>query len=84
MASGTEGTDVSGGGVVNNDYACPHCGRKFPVFYWGVSGRAGGYGTIRKPGLAIANFRRHKEACVKNMTLVKDQPGYKIGCFVDR
>ena len=46
-------------------YTCPHCGRKFPKWYWGITGKFGGYGTVKKPGLAAANFRRHKEACAR-------------------
>jgi hypothetical protein len=46
-------------------YKCPHCQKEFTAWYWGVSGRAGGAGTIKKPGLARANFERHKRACYK-------------------
>jgi len=45
------------------EYICPHCNKNFPLWYWGVSGHVGGWGTIRKPGLAKANFKRHRESC---------------------
>ena len=46
-------------------FTCPHCEQQFPPWYWGVSGRAGGLGTIKKAGLAWANFNRHVKACQK-------------------
>lgn len=46
-----------------NGYICPHCDRKFPEMYWGVSGRGGGYAIVAKPGLARANFNKHVKAC---------------------
>ena len=48
-----------------NVYICPHCQRKFPRWYWGVTGKAGGYGKVKKRSLATANFERHEEACAK-------------------
>lgn len=44
-------------------WVCPTCGKEFPRWYWGVTGKAGGMGTVRKPGLARANFNRHVRAC---------------------
>lgn len=44
-------------------HICPSCEREFPLWYWGVSGRAGGLGTVMKTGLAWANYNRHKKAC---------------------
>lgn len=46
-----------------HQYLCQTCQKSFPAWYWGVSGKAGGAGTVRKPGLARANFNRHQEAC---------------------
>ncbi len=54
-----------------NRYTCLHCSKVFPKWYWGVSGHAGGYGDVRKPGLAKANFKRHKQACKKNAQKIR-------------
>jgi hypothetical protein len=49
--------------VFANVMVCPVCGRSFPRFHWGVSGKAGGCGTVKHYGLARYNFTRHLQAC---------------------
>lgn len=49
--------------MISHRLVCPICEKEFPRWYWGVTGRAGGYGTVKKRGLATANFNRHVEAC---------------------
>ncbi len=57
--------------MTDKNYICPYCSIEFPRWYWGVSGRVGGYGSIKKPGLAKANFNRHKKACKRRYWLDK-------------
>jgi hypothetical protein len=52
-------------------FACLHCNKEFPRWYWGVSGKVGGWGTIKKPGLARANFKRHVKACESKKLITK-------------
>jgi len=52
----------------NNDrnterYTCRYCNKNFPRFYWGISGKAGGLGTVKHRGIARANFERHVKKC---------------------
>jgi hypothetical protein len=51
---------------VTPHFVCPHCQREFSGVYWSVSGNAGGFGTVKKAGLAASNFIRHKEACQRS------------------
>jgi hypothetical protein len=44
-------------------HICPYCKKKFPLWYWGITGKTGGCGKIKKRGLARANFNRHKTSC---------------------
>lgn len=53
-----------------NKYICPHCEKEFPLWYWGVTGKMGGCGTVRKPGLAKANYDRHVKACKRKERLI--------------
>lgn len=46
-------------------YTCKHCKKRFKAWYWGPTGQAGGFGEVKKPGLARANFKRHVQACEK-------------------